>query len=171
MKDTTTMHKTNAPKSVRFAVVTVSTTRQVLDDKTGDEIEKSLEANGHKVVERAVVPDIAKKIEARLMELARHEDVDCVIFNGGTGIALFDVTIEAVRPKFQKELTGFNPLFVQLSYHEIGTAALLSRATAGIVERKAVFCLPGSPRASKLAVEKLIIPEISHIMKHLRDLS
>jgi molybdenum cofactor biosynthesis protein B len=168
MKDTSSTHKASAPRHASFAIVTVSTTRTQAEDGAGDEIQKLLESNGHIVAQRHIVPDNKDVISARLDDLLAHS-IDCIIFNGGTGLARSDVTIEAVKPRFAKEISGFGIMFNQQSYQEIGTAAMLSRATAGLIGNKAVFCLPGSPRACRLAVEKLILPEIGHILKHLKD--
>ena len=164
-------HKKNAPGKIKFGIVTVSSTRNVMDDDTGNAIEKMIKQTGHKVMEHAVVPDIEHRIIEKLDDLVKDKDIDAIVFNGGTGLALYDVTVEAVRPKFKKEIIGFNSLFMSLSYLEVGASAMLSRATAGVIEKTAVFCIPGSPSSSKLAMEKLILPEIGHIVKHLRDIS
>ncbi|MBR9690865.1 molybdenum cofactor biosynthesis protein MoaB [Candidatus Woesearchaeota archaeon] len=163
--ETTIKHKKDAPKKAKASIVTVSDTRTLKNDKSGALIKKLLEKEGHEIVGRIVVKDHQYEIRSDVMKLAKDSDV--IILNGGTGISKRDVTIEAVRPFFEKELPGFSTLFTLLSAQEIGSAAMLSRATAGIIKNTAVFCIPGSPNAVSLAVKKLIIPEMGHIMNHV----
>jgi molybdenum cofactor biosynthesis protein B len=108
-------------------------------------------------------------ISRSMKEVVRHAEVDAAIFCGGTGIAPSDITIETVTPFLDKLLPGFGEIFRHLSYDEIGSAAILSRAIAGIAQGKAVFCLPGSPNAVQLCLSKLIIPEAGHLIKHARE--
>jgi molybdenum cofactor biosynthesis protein B len=140
-----------------------------VDDPSGDLIVKLLEKDGHKIVYKVLIPDDKGLIEQKMSEVLGLSEVDAIITCGGTGIAPSDVTIEIVRPMLTKTLPGFGELFRRLSFEEIGSAALLSRAIAGVADGKAVFCLPGSPQAVKLCVEKLILLEAGHIVKHARE--
>jgi molybdenum cofactor biosynthesis protein B len=176
MSESTKKHKSQAPTKLRFAVFTVSTSRyhqiergEKVEDVSGGLIETSLKNGGHQVVLRKLVPDDRKLIEKNLRQVLSSSELDVAIFCGGTGIAPSDVTIETVTPFLQKVLPGFGELFRRLSFDEIGSAAVLSRATAGVAEGKVFFCLPGSPNAVKLCMEKLILPETPHIVKHARE--
>lgn len=162
-------HKKHAPRKVTIAVITVSTTRALADDASGNWIREQAGREGHEVVYHEVVKDDQVMIAAALQDLVRNEQPQVVILTGGTGITKKDVTIEAVRPLFSKTLNGFGPLFATLSFEEIGSAAFLSRATAGVVENSVVFCIPGSLNACKLACRKLIFPELGHLVKHRLD--
>lgn len=165
----TFLHKKSIPKDIKIAVISVSTTRKLSDDKAGAWIKKQAKKEGHEVVIHQVVTDDIQAIG----DLARHvvEKIvpDAVIMTGGTGISPKDVTIEAVKPMFKKELTAFGVLFAQLSFEEIDAAAILSRATAGIVGSTMIFCIPGSIKACKLACNQLIFPELGHILKHMKE--
>jgi len=160
-------HKKNAPKRVDIGIITVSTTRKKAEDKSGQWISKRAKKEGHHVVFHEVVPDsphaILRTLTSVINELAPH----VILINGGTGISRDDVTVETVRPLFDKELTGFGPLFAKLSFEEIDSAAILSRATAGVIKTTAVFCMPGSLNACKLACKALIFPEVNHLTKHI----
>jgi molybdopterin adenylyltransferase len=162
-------HKVRAPKSLRIAILTVSTTRSLSDDKSGRWIKKGAQKKGHDVVFHEVAPDdqdvITKTVNCIIQEHGPH----AVLVTGGTGIGPWDVTIEAIRPMFTKELTAFGPLFAYLSYEEIDSAALLSRATAGLIGQTLVFCIPGSLKACKLACKELIFPELGHLLKHVLE--
>jgi molybdenum cofactor biosynthesis protein B len=145
-------------------VLTVSTSRTVETDKSGKSIISLFSEAGIETQYYAVVPD---RIDAIRKELAKALDVaNCIVINGGTGLTHDDCTIEAVHPFFEKNIEGFGELFRILSYQEIGSSAMLSRAVAGISGYKAIFCIPGSPDAVKLAVQSLILPEIRHILSH-----
>ena len=156
-------HRTAASESVPTAVVTVSDSRTLEDDASGDRVRELLEGGGHPVVERRVVPDEPDAIAAVLRELTGRADVGAVVFTGGTGVAPRDVTPDTVEPLLDRVVPGFGELFRQLSYAEIGSAALLSRALAGLRGGRVVFVLPGSRGAVKLALEKLVLPEIGHL--------
>jgi len=156
-------HRVEGPKSVTVAIVTVSDTRTYKTDESGRLIEERLIAKGHKVVRHGLCLDEPSKIEKEL-RASLATGCDVVIFNGGTGIAPRDVTFETVAPRLEKRIDGFGELFRQLSYKEIGSAAMLSRAVAGTIGEVVVFCLPGSPDAAALAMEDLILPELSHII-------
>ena len=162
------LHKTTAPTRARFGVLTVSDSRDRASDESGATIEEVLRAGGHDVTARALVRDEADAIRAAVVEMLSSEPVDAVVTNGGTGVARRDVTIEAVEPLFEKALPGFGEIFRALSFQEIGASAMLSRAEAGIARGKPVFVLPGSPKACRLAAERLIVPEVGHILALLR---
>nr|WP_241535907.1 molybdenum cofactor biosynthesis protein B [Indiicoccus explosivorum] len=152
---------------IRVAVLTVSDTRTEVTDKGGPLVRELAQEAGMEITASVIVKDEPEAIRSAVAEWMTHEEVDIIITTGGTGIARRDVTIEAVRPMLNKELDGFGELFRFLSYEEIGTRAILSRALGGSIGDKAVFVLPGSPGAVRLAMEKLIIPEAEHITKEL----
>jgi len=164
LKNTVLEHKKRADNHARAAIITLSSSRSLNDDQSGDMIQKLLEDSGHTVAIRKLISDNRTVLRATLRELARQKDVNIIITTGGTGIAASDITIETVRGMLEKELPGFNSLFMLLSYPQAKSASMLSRAMAGTLKGKGVFCLPGSPRACKLATEALIIPEIGHMM-------
>lgn len=161
-------HRADAPKTLRTAIISVSSTRTLAEDKSGIWINRQLVREGHQVVSHVVVPDDTGAIADGLNKAIAELEVDAVLITGGTGISHQDVTIEAVRPLFSKELTAFGVLFAMLSHEEIDSAAILSRATAGIIENTVVFCMPGSMAACKLACNQLILPELGHILRHLK---
>lgn len=162
-------HKRKAPRQITLGIVTISTTRTLDTDKSGLWIKKRAEKEGHQVVFHQVIADDSEKIVQTVLNVIRHENPQALLLTGGTGISAKDVTIEAVRPLFDKELTAFGPIFSQLSFEEIDSAAIMSRATAGIIEQTAVFCMPGSLAACKLACKALIFPELGHLVKHIFD--
>ena len=162
-------HKQHAPKKVTIGIITVSTTRALADDSSGKWISSQAANEGHEVVSHEVIPDDAKIIAATVKNVIRHHRPQVILMTGGTGITKKDVTIEAVTPMFAKTLTAFGSLFANLSFEEIGSAAFLSRATAGIIEKTVVFCMPGSINACELACRKLIFPELGHLVKHILD--
>jgi molybdopterin adenylyltransferase len=176
MSDSTRSHRAqaadhDATKQVACAVLTISDTRTLETDKGGALVVAELEGSGHAVVTRALVRDEAVDIRAKLFELLADPTVQAVITTGGTGIANRDTTIDVVREVLTIELEGFGELFRMLSYDEVGAAAMLSRATAGLVcpddeaiGETFVFCLPGSTNAVGLAMRKLIVPELSHLV-------
>ena len=153
---------------MKMGVITASDTRHAASDESGRLIREMLEGAGHRVTHYEVLPDTPERIAEVVRE--RLRDLDGIIVNGGTGIAPRDSTIEALRPLIDKELDGFGELFRALSYQEIGSAALLSRALAGISCGKILVALPGSPGACRLAMEKLLLPELGH-MAHLLGLT
>ena len=159
-------HKSHSKKHMNFGIITISTSRDAKGgrDISGDNIAHSIEKQGHTVAMRTIVSDNKNMIKDRILEYIGA--VDIIITTGGTGIAKTDITVEAVRPLFDKELESFNTLFMIKSVEKIGTASMLSRACAGIIKGKVIFCLPGSPDACALAVEKIILKEAGHILKH-----
>jgi molybdenum cofactor biosynthesis protein B len=161
-------HRSDAPKTVDVAVLSISTTRSLETDDSGHWIARGAEGHGHKVVFHAVVPDDEEMVRSAVTRVLADHQPHAVIVTGGTGISPLDVTIEAVKPLFAKELSAFAVLFAQLSFEQIGSAAILSRATAGIIGRSIVFCIPGSIKACQLACDRLIFPELGHIIRHCR---
>jgi molybdopterin adenylyltransferase len=162
-------HKAGIQYHVTFAVITVSDTRTKKDDLSGTEIISAAEKVGNSIVEYAIVKDNIISIQDEVRKMLDNKLIDVIVLTGGTGISKKDLTIEAVKPMFEKELYAFSVLFAKLSYDEIGSAAMMSRALAGIVRGKAVFLIPGSPKACRLAMEKIIVPEAWHIVKHMRE--
>jgi molybdenum cofactor biosynthesis protein B len=156
-------HRQAAPEKVATAVVTVSDTRTLETDTGGALVEEMLCAAGHLVSERRIVPDEPEAIRAELQELLEGGDCRAVVFTGGTGVAPRDVTPDTIEPVLERVIPGFGELFRLLSYQDIGSAALLSRALAGLVEGRVVFVIPGSRGAVRLAMEKLILPELGHL--------
>ncbi|PSQ21397.1 molybdenum cofactor biosynthesis protein B [Halobacteriales archaeon QS_9_67_15] len=150
------------------AVVTVSSTRTQKDDLSGDVIQALIEAADHEVVTREVIRDDLDGIQTTLLNLTGRDDVDVVVTTGGTGVTPDDVTVEGARPLFDRELPGFGELFRILSYEEIGTRAMVSRATAGMVDGVPVFCLPGSEAAARLGTEELVVEEMAHLVSLAR---
>ncbi|MBT3387447.1 MAG: MogA/MoaB family molybdenum cofactor biosynthesis protein [Desulfobacula sp.] len=165
----TLLHKKNVPDDIKIAVISVSTTRGLADDKSGIWIKKQANKEGHEVVIHQVVTDDVAAIKELTLHVTQKICPDAIIMTGGTGISPKDVTIEAVKPMFEKELTAFGTLFAQLSFEEIDSAAILSRATAGIIKNTMIFCMPGSINACKLACNALIFPELGHLLKHIRE--
>ncbi len=165
----TLLHKQETPGNIKVAVLSVSTTRKLSEDKSGAWIKKQTKKEGHEVVIHQVVTDEVIPIQELVRHITEKINPDVVIMTGGTGISPRDVTIEAVKPLFEKELTAFGPLFAQLSFEEIDSAAILSRATAGIIKETILFCMPGSIKACKLACNNLIFPELGHLLKHIKE--
>ncbi len=162
-------HKLEAPHSVKCKVITISDTRTEETDKSGKLIMKLLEEHGHHVAGYEIVKDEKILIRSSVLKGCEARGIDVVLTNGGTGIAKRDVTIEAVQSIIEKEIPGFGEIFRILSYTEdIGSAAILSRAIAGVSMNTAVFAMPGSSGAVKLAMEKLIIPELGHVIREIR---
>lgn len=165
----TEAHRDEAPASVRCYVLTVSDTRTAQTDEGGALINELLEADGHHCIERRIIPDIAEDIVRAVRDAQDGVvDPDVIILTGGSGIAPRDVTPEALRPLLTKEMPGFGEVFRMLSWQEVGPATMLSRAFAGVIGRTLIFVLPGSPNAVRLAMEKLILPEIGHLVREAR---
>lgn len=161
-------HREQAPDEVRCAVVTISDTRTEETDRSGQLMRETLASQGHSVVHYEIVPDEPERIRPLLEKLAARHDCDAVLMNGGTGISRRDTTFDVVDALLEKRLVGFGELFRSLSYAEIGAAAMLSRATAGVY-RDTIFVLtPGSSNAVRLAMEKLILPELAHLVFEIR---
>jgi molybdenum cofactor biosynthesis protein B len=149
---------------VGIAVVTVSSSRGTDDDPAGETIAAATEAAGHEVVTRDLIADDYDGVQSTVDNLAGRRDVDAVVTTGGTGVTPDDVTVEAVRPLFDKELPGFGELFRSLSREEVGTRVVGTRATAGVADGVPVFCLPGSENAARLGIESVVLPEVGHLV-------
>ena len=162
-------HKHRAPSHLKIGILTVSTTRTLENDASGHWMKRQAEKERHKVVSHRVVTDSINAIRAALCGIINDDGPQLVILSGGTGLAQRDVTIEAVRPLFRKELTAFGPVAAQLGFEQVDSAAILSRATAGIVGKAVVFCIPGSKDACQLICKALIFPEAGHLVKHLKE--
>jgi molybdopterin adenylyltransferase len=165
----TEAHKATAPRHLSVGVLSISTTRTLAEDKSGHWISNHSKKEGHTVVCHRVIPDDAQIIAETVSEVLRDHAPHALLLTGGTGISPKDVTIEAIRPLLSKELTAFAVLFAQLSFEEIDSAAMLSRAMAGVIDNALVFCMPGSLKACKLACNALIFPELGHLVRHLQE--
>lgn len=152
------------PVKVITGIITVSSSRTAENDTSGLAISEIMRKAGFAVGHYGIVPDTIEAIRAELGRAMR--DANCIIINGGTGLTHDDCTIEAVAPLLEKTIDGFGELFRMLSYQEIGTSALLSRAVAGTRQKKIIFCIPGSTPAVTLATTRLIVPEVVHILSH-----
>jgi molybdenum cofactor biosynthesis protein B len=162
-------HKSQALSGgINCAVLTISNTRTKEDDDSGKIIRENLLGNQHRVIGYEVVKDDAELIKTTIQQWLSNPEVQVIITNGGTGISRQDVTIEAIAPFLEKTLSGFGELFRFLSYQEIGSPSMMSRAIAGVAKGKIIICLPGSPGASQLAMEKLIMPELAHLVWEAR---
>ena len=159
-------HRSDAPGSVPCAIITISDTRTAATDASGDAVARALTNARHAVVARHIVRDDPEAV--RNLVRAAASDVQLIVTTGGTGITSRDSTYEAIVALLDKRLDGFGELFRMLSYDQIGSAAMLSRACAGTIGSTAVFALPGATRAVELAMEKLILPEIGHVVRELR---
>lgn len=169
-------HKKKAPKKINVALIIVSTSRfheiesgKKSSDKTISIVRQLLEnIDSISLVFTTIIADSKEQIEKTLFQLLKDPTIDAIIFSGGTGLSIKDITYETLEPRLEKKFDGFGELFRSLSYNEIGASAMLSRATAGILrcekKNKAIFLLPGSPNAVKLALKQIIIPELGHIL-------
>jgi len=158
-------HKQKAPQSVSCAVLTISDSRTEQDDESGKLIKQRLSDNGHRVMSYSILKNEADSIKKKLYELLRQEELQVIITSGGTGVSHRDITVETISPILEKKLDGFGELFRFLSYQEISTTSIMSRAIAGVTGGKIILCLPGSPEAAKLAMDKVILPEIGHLVR------
>jgi molybdenum cofactor biosynthesis protein B len=157
-------HRAAAPESVRCAVLTVSDTRTRETDTSGELIRDTLSLAGHKVVDYQIVPDEPEQISEIIAAWIARDDVQVVLSNGGTGIAARDTTYDAIAGMLEKRIDGFGELFRMLSWQEVGAAAMLSRAVAGVAGDTLIIAMPGSIKAVRLALTKLIIPELGHLV-------
>lgn len=169
MSEATQQHRESASGRgpIAGAIVTVSDTRTEETDRSGACIRERLEGAGHRVAFYRIVKDEPDQIAALLDEIVDGTGAQAILFNGGTGIAPRDTTYDALARKLEKTLPGFGELFRALSFDEIGAAAMLSRATAGVYRGRLVFSMPGSSNAVKLAMDRLIIPELEHLVWEL----
>jgi molybdopterin adenylyltransferase len=157
-------HPQAVSNPVRCAVVTVSDTRTVESDRSGQIIQTLLVEAGHRVADYRIVPDEPERIASLCQTLAQSADIDAIVLTGGTGIAPRDTTYDAVAALLEKTLPGFGEIFRQLSFQDIGSRAMASRAVAGVLQATLVFSLPGSSKAVTLAMEALILPELPHLV-------
>ena len=147
---------------VGIAVLTVSDTRKLEDDKSGNTLVKRLEKSGHKLIERAIVTDDVDAIQAKVKQWVSHEDIDVVMTTGGTGFTGRDVTPDALEPMFDKHMDGFSQVFHTISHDKIGTSTIQSRATAGLTDTTFIFCLPGSPGACRDAWDGILEGQLDY---------
>ncbi len=147
---------------IGIAVITISDTRTLVDDKSGQTLVDRLTTEGHRLAGRAIVKDDVRAIRGRVRKFAKDKTVDVIISTGGTGLTGHDVTIEAMRPLFDKEIEGFGVLFHMMSFQKIKTSTVQSRATAGVVSGKYVFCLPGSPGACRDGWDEILKPQLDY---------
>jgi len=177
MSASSKQHKAKAPKNMNFGIYICSSSRykqieqgeKEVSDIGGDTIVELLKNAGQNVLFKKIIADDQTMIQDEVMYVLGLSALDVAIFSGGTGITPTDITIETVTPFFEKTLPGFGEFFRRISYDKVGSAAVLSRAVAGVAKGKAIFCIPGSPDAVKTAVEMLILPEVPHIVKHARE--
>jgi molybdenum cofactor biosynthesis protein B len=167
-------HKAHAPRQAGVALVTVSTSRSLEDDRSGPVMAELFEAAGHRVIDRRLVTDSIQAIRQAVLDLVENLDVHMICLSGGTGISSQDLTPEAMQPWVKSWLPGFGELFRSLSYSEIGSAAMLSRAALAVCQpegagrRVLLAMLPGSPAAVRLAIERLLLPELGHLVYELQ---
>jgi molybdenum cofactor biosynthesis protein B len=168
MSTSVEQHHATSPERIRCAVITVSDTRTLENDTGGGAVLEHLQKAGHVVVQREIIPDDPAVMRPLLESLAARDDLDAILLTGGTGIASRDQTYQTVSALLTRPLPGYGELFRMLSYAEIGAAAMLSRATGGLLGRKVVLTMPGSPAGVRLAMEKLIVPELGHLVREAR---
>lgn len=168
MSQSTAEHRQNAPQAVSCSVLTISDTRTPETDTGGRTIVELLEAAGHRVAARIILPDEPERMRTVLAEQVARADVDAILLTGGTGLSSRDQTFETVSALLTKSLPGYGELFRMLSFQEIGAAAMLSRAVGGLIGRKVVLTMPGSPAGVRLAMEKVILPELGHLIREAR---
>ncbi len=177
MSESSKQHKSKAPKNLNFGIYICSTSRfkliehgeKEVGDLGGDMAVELIRKAGQNVLFKKIIADDETQIQDAVMYLTGLPALDVAIFSGGTGITPSDITIETVSPFFEKTLPGFGEFFRRISYDKVGSAAVLSRAIAGVAKGKAIFCVPGSPEAVRTSVEMLILPEAPHIVKHARE--
>lgn len=166
-------HRKNAPEDLHVGVLTVSDTRAAAwkegrdEDKSGRIIQDKLDEAGF-TSERTIVPDEEEEISESVEGFISDSEVDVIVTTGGTGITFRDITVDVIRPLFEIELPGFGESLRRLGYEKVGGPGILTRATAGLIERKPVFCLPGAPNAVDVGMD-LILPDLAHIVKHARE--
>jgi len=168
MSSSVAEHRAEAPSSLSLAVLTVSDTRTIETDKSGALIVDLAEAAGHRVVAREILPDDPEPMTEFIWSVTGERNVDAVLITGGTGVSPRDQTFETISALLTKPLPGYGELFRMLSYDQIGPACILSRAVGGLVGRSAVLVMPGSRAAVELAMTKIIIPELPHLIREAR---
>lgn len=168
MSQVSAEHHATSPTRIRCAVITVSDTRTLATDSGGQTIVDMLQAAGHEVPGRGIVPDDPARLSDALRNFAERSETDAVLLTGGTGISQRDQTFETVSGLLTKQLPGYGELMRMLSYQEIGPAAMLTRAVGGLLGHVVVLTMPGSPAAVRLAMEKIILPELGHLVREAR---
>jgi molybdenum cofactor biosynthesis protein B len=168
MSESAAEHRAQAPHALRCAVITVSDTRTLDTDSGGQLVIEKLAAAGHAVTARQIIPDDPARMGTLVRELCGRDDVDAILLTGGTGISSRDQTYETISGLLTKPLPGYGELFRMLSYQEIGAAGMLSRAVGGLAGRTVVLTMPGSPAGVRLAMDKLIVPELGHLVREAR---
>ena len=158
-------HKKVSPTSVSYALIVISDSRTEQDDESGKLFKEQLSQNGHRLMAYALLKNDSAAVRQKITELLKLEELQVIITSGGTGLSRRDVTVETVSPMLEKKLDGFGELFRSLSYTEIGTSSIMSRAVAGVTNGKVIISLPGSLGATRLAIEKIILPEIGHMVR------
>ncbi len=158
-------HKKLENKNVGCVVLVTSDTRTEETDESGKLIKQRLSESGHKVVYYCILKNDAPTLKNKIIALIKQDEVQVIITSGGTGLSHKDVTIDTIQPMLEKKLDGFGELFRNLTYQELGTASIMSRATAGIINGKVIICFPGSLGAATLAMDKIILPEIGHLVR------
>lgn len=161
-------HKQNVLENIYIMVLTISDTRDEQTDKSGQLMMELIQSHHFKVQKYKIVKDERKEILSEVMDGIHQSKIDVILTNGGTGLSNRDVTLDVIEQVIDRQIPGFGELFRMLSYEEIGSAAILSRAIGGIAKGTVIFSMPGSSGAVRLAMEKLILPELSHIMKEIR---
>ncbi len=161
-------HSRQAPSNIRCAVITVSDTRTLETDTGGQTLIEHLVESGHSLIVREIIPDEPAPMRSLLETLCRQDDIDAVLLTGGTGVTSRDQTYETVTALLDKPLPGYGELFRWLSYQEIGPAAILSRAVGGVSNGTLLLTMPGSPAAVRLAMKKIIVPQIGHLVRETR---
>jgi molybdenum cofactor biosynthesis protein B len=161
-------HRAESPRHVRCAVITVSDTRTLDTDTGGQAVVDHLTTAGHTVVARQIVPDESEHLRPLVLALVERNDLDAILLTGGTGITRRDQTYETIAAMCDKLLPGYGEIFRWLSFQEIGPAAILSRSIGGVIQGKIVLTMPGSPAAVRLAMEKIIVPELGHLVREAR---
>ena len=160
-------HPTSKKTPTTFGLIVTSDTRTEHEDETGKIAIDLIEGDNHKVASHTLVPNNEEKIRAEVERLLYNDSVAVIVTSGGTGIGVKDRTVAAVTPLMEKEMPGFGELFRRISYEEVGGAAIMSRATAGVARGKLIFCLPGSRNAMKVALTKIILPNVGHMQWEL----
>ncbi|MCC7084255.1 MAG: MogA/MoaB family molybdenum cofactor biosynthesis protein [Pirellulales bacterium] len=168
MSISTQQHRAEAPQVVTAAVITISDTRTKDNDTSGAKIVDTMTTAGHKILAWEIVPDEPARIKPLIEKFREAPELDVILITGGTGIGSRDQTFETISGLLDKTLPGFGEIFRVLSYEEIGPAAMLSRAVGGLVGRTILLSMPGSTAAVRLAMEKLVVPEIGHLVREAR---
>jgi molybdenum cofactor biosynthesis protein B len=156
-------HPTRQKTPTTFALIVTSDTRTEREDETGRIAVSLIEGDGHRVLHHTIIPNKEEKIRAEVERMLMDDAISVIVTSGGTGIGPKDRTVAAITPLLEKEMIGFGELFRRISYDEVGGAAIMSRATAGVTHGKLIFCLPGSRNAMKIALSKIILPNVGHM--------